>query len=79
MTDSKSPHANTGNETTVHNPKPAGEAERVNPTTGGSSGTIDTNDADKRESTKKSSRRGMAGVVSQPFAFKRLISPAKLD
>lgn len=44
MTDSNKPKENTGNERTVSNPKPAGEAERVNPTTGGGAGTIDSTD-----------------------------------
>ena len=33
---------NTGNQTTTHNPKAPGEVEKVNPTTGGSAGTINT-------------------------------------
>ena len=47
MTDKK-PHENTGNATTVHNPKPAGQVEKVNPVNGESAGTIDTNDTTKR-------------------------------
>lgn len=47
MTNHKQPTENTGNQTTVHNPKPAGEVEKVNPTTGGSAGTIDTHDTAK--------------------------------
>ena len=41
MTTHKPPKENTGPKTTVSNPKPAGHAERVDPTTGGSAGDID--------------------------------------
>ena len=47
MTDQKKPKENTGTETTVHNPKPAGQVEKVDPTTGGGAGTIDTGDTSK--------------------------------
>ena len=33
---------NTGNHSTVHSPKAPGEVEKVDPTTGGSAGTIQT-------------------------------------
>jgi hypothetical protein len=46
MTDKK-PSTNSGPKTTVSNPKPAGQAERVNPTTGGSAGTIDANNVNR--------------------------------
>ncbi len=46
MTDQTKP--NTGNETTAHNPKPAGQAERVNPTNSEPAGTVDSTDATKR-------------------------------
>ena len=47
MTDQHKPKQNAGNETTVHNPKPADQVEKVDPTTGGSAGTIDTGDTSK--------------------------------
>lgn len=47
MTNQKQPTENTGTETTVHNPKPAGEVEKVNPTTGGSAGTLDAGETAK--------------------------------
>lgn len=47
MTDHKKPTENTGAQTTVSNPKPAGHVERVDPTTGGSAGDINTNDTAK--------------------------------
>ena len=34
MTDTRKPHENTGNETTVHNPKAPNQVEKVDPTTG---------------------------------------------
>lgn len=34
MTDTRKPHENTGNESTVHNPQAPGRVEKVNPTTG---------------------------------------------
>ncbi len=48
MTDQNNSRENTGTETTVHNPKPAGQVERVNPNTGGTAGTVDANDTTKR-------------------------------
>jgi hypothetical protein len=47
MTDSNKPKENTGNATTTHNPNKPGEVDKVNPTTGGSAGKIDTNDTSK--------------------------------
>lgn len=48
MTDHNKPKENTGAETTVHNPKSPGNVEKVDPTTGGSAGTVDTGDVDKQ-------------------------------
>ena len=48
MTEHSKPRVNTGTETTVHNPLPAGQVEKVDPTTGGSAGTIDTGETAKK-------------------------------
>ncbi|QEG30295.1 hypothetical protein GobsT_50990 [Gemmata obscuriglobus] len=34
MTNTRTPHEYTGNETTVHNPKAPGQVEKVEPSTG---------------------------------------------
>lgn len=34
MTDTRKPHENHGNETTVHSPKAPGQVEKVDPNTG---------------------------------------------
>ncbi len=41
MTNQK-PSENTGNATSVNNPKAPGEVEKVNPTTGGTHSTVQT-------------------------------------
>ena len=42
MTDHKQPAQNDSNHSTVHSPNKPGQVEKVDPTTGGSAGTIDT-------------------------------------
>lgn len=42
VNDNHGSHENTGNATTVHNPKAPGQVEKVNPTTGGTT-TENTN------------------------------------
>ena len=45
MTDTRKPHENTGNETTVHNPKAPTQVEKVDPKTGDT--TTENLDTDK--------------------------------